>query len=158
MWYFNVLPPSTICPTNCGEQVVTLYCTVQYYSCADTQMNYGWMDWKLTIWKHKLCMSATQESNRRVISLSLHCYYNTQHILLQFLLYYIISVLQFKYTRSLLPNTNLLIHLEFLCSNCYTFATQFKTTLFFTPQYLERQSNQPQKRDGKSDKTEAHTI
>ena len=28
-------------------------------------MNYGWMDWKLTIWKHKLCMSATQKSNRR---------------------------------------------------------------------------------------------
>ena len=26
------------------------------------------------------------------------------------------------------------------------------------PQYLERQSNQPQKRDGKSDTTEAYTI
>jgi hypothetical protein len=32
------------------------------------------------------------------------------------------------------------------------------TTPFFKPQYLEGQSNQPQKRDGKSDTTEAHTI
>ena len=30
--------------------------------------------------------------------------------------------------------------------------------LFFMPQYLERQSNQPQKRGGKSDTTEAHTF
>ena len=32
------------------------------------------------------------------------------------------------------------------------------TPPFFTPQYLEKQSNQLQKRDGKSDTTEVHTI
>ena len=30
---------------------------------------------------------------------------------------------------------------------------EYTQTLFFTPQYLERQSNQPQKRDGKSNTT-----
>jgi len=35
---------------------------------------------------------------------------------------------------------------------------QYKPTPFFMPQYLERQSNQPQKRDGNSDTTKAHII
>ena len=35
---------------------------------------------------------------------------------------------------------------------------QYKPMLFFTPQYLKRQNGQPQKRDGKSDTTEAHTV
>jgi len=35
---------------------------------------------------------------------------------------------------------------------------QYTPTAFFMPQYLERQRNQPQKRDGKPDTTEAHTI
>ena len=42
IWYFNVLPPSSIYHHKLG-------CTVRYYSCDDTKMKYGWMDWKLTI-------------------------------------------------------------------------------------------------------------
>jgi hypothetical protein len=37
--------------------------------------------------------------------------------------YHIISILHFQYTRSLLPNYNLLLYLAFLCSNCRTFST-----------------------------------
>ena len=133
--------------------------TVQYYSCDDTKINYGWMDWKLTIWKHKLCMSATQKSNRRVINLSLPCYYNTQHILPQFLLTF---TTLFQSCSSKIQG---LCYQMLICSFFWNFCVQiaihlqeYTQMLFFTPQYLERQSNQPQKWDFKSDTTEAHTI
>jgi hypothetical protein len=102
MWYLNVLPLSTYCHpqytnTNWGEQVAATYCTLQYYSCDDKNLNYGWMDWKLTIWKHKLCMSPTQKSNRRVINLcSTFLLQYTTHIAVVFTYFYhIISIPQF---------------------------------------------------------------
>jgi len=104
-------------------------------------------------------MSETKKSNRRVISLSLHCYYNTQHILLLFLITFITLF------QSCSSNIQGLCYQMPICCYIWNFCVQtaicfkqHKPTLFFTPQYLERQSNQPQKRDGTSDTTEAHTI
>jgi len=62
--------------------------------------------------------------------------------------------------RSLLPDANLLLHLEILCSDCHTFATVYTNAILHASIFgeRERESNQPPKMDGKSDSTVAHTI
>ena len=44
------------------------------------------------------------------------------------------------------------------CVQTATHLQQYTPTPFFMPQYLERRSNLPQKRDSKSDTTDTHTI
>ena len=92
-------------------------------------------------------MSATQKSNTRVINLSLHSYFNTQHMLLQFLLTFITLF------QSCSSNIQGLCYQTPICCFIWNFCVQtaihfqqYKPSLFFKPQYLERQCNQPKKR------------
>ena len=94
---------------------------------------------------------------QKVINLSFHCYCNTQHIFCNFYLSHSFNLAVLIYKVSATKGQSSASFDTFLCSNCHIFAT-YKPMLFFMPQYLERQSNQPQKRGGKSDTTEAHTF
>ena len=123
MWYFNVLPPLTYCPTNWGKQVVILCCTILFMWWHKDEI---WLDGlKISHLKtqtmHVCNTNIKQKGHQFIFTLLLH--YTTYIAVIFTYFYYIISILQFKYTWCLLPNTNLLMHLEFLCSNCHKFAT-----------------------------------
>ena len=57
-------------------------------------MNYGWMDWKLTIWKHKLYMSATQNKQKGYKFIFLLQFATYSAVIITYF-YNIISILQF---------------------------------------------------------------
>ena len=96
--------------------------------------------------KSLLNRSWSKKSNRGVINLCLHFHFNTQHIWLQFLLTFI------KLFQSHSSNIQGLCYEKPICCFIWKFCVQtaihlpqYTPVTFFMPQYLERQSNQPQK-------------
>ena len=100
MWYFNVLPPLTNChprytPTNWGEPVVALYCTIIFMFWHKDEL---WLDGlKIEHMKtqtvHDCNTKITQKGHQFIFTLLLQ--YTTYTVVIFTYFYHIISIMQF---------------------------------------------------------------
>ena len=161
MWHFNVLPLSQYChsqytATKWGEQVVALYCTTLFMWWYKDEL---WLDGlKINHLKTQtmhVCNTKIKQKGHQFMFTLLLQYTTYNAVIFTF-----ISLFQShsSNTQGLCYQMPISCFIWNFCVQTVIHLQQYTPTPFFMPQYLERQSNQPQTRDGKSYTTEAHTI
>ena len=157
MWYFNVLPPSTHChprytTTNWGEQVVALYCTIIFTWWHKDELCLDGL--KINCLKTQtmhICNTKIKENGHQLLLLQ---YTTHTAVILLLSQYFYLAVLIYKVSVTWCQSAASFVIFVFKLSYiCNSINQHYSSHL-----NIWRQSNQPQKRDGKSDTTEAHTI
>jgi len=150
VWYFNVLPLSTYChprytTTNWGEQVVALYCTILFMWWHKDEL---WLDGlkinRLKTQTMHVCNTKIKQKAHQFTS-TLPLQYTTY---IAVIFTYFIILFQFcsSNIQGLCFKKPICYFIWNFCVQTTIHLQQYEPTLFFTPHYLERESNQTQKK------------